>query len=76
MASSVVGRGLATEAARRISQVALRDLGAQTVLIRCDVKNAASNAVAAKLGAVRIGQERVHDVLPGLLQLWQLEAPA
>jgi len=75
MASSVVGRGLATEAARRISQVALRDLGAQTVRIRCDVKNAASNAVAAKLGAVRIGQERVHDVLPGLLQLWQLEAP-
>lgn len=76
MASSAVGRGLATEAARCASQVALRDLGAKTVVIRCDVTNAASNAVAAKLGAVRVGQERVHDALPGLLQLWHLEALA
>jgi RimJ/RimL family protein N-acetyltransferase len=48
--SSLTGRGLATEATRRIAQFAFDDLGARRVEIWCDARNERSAAVARRAG--------------------------
>jgi RimJ/RimL family protein N-acetyltransferase len=48
--SSLTGRGLATEATRRIADFAFDDLGAERVEIWCDAHNQRSAAVAQRAG--------------------------
>ncbi len=55
------GRGLCTEACRRIARYAFEDLGAGRIWLNCDVKNLASRRVAEKLGMRREG--RVKSML-------------
>jgi RimJ/RimL family protein N-acetyltransferase len=65
------GQGYAGEAAAAMVQVALQTL-ARGVVIRCDVENAPSNKVAARLGARPVGEEEVGPPLPGRLRVWAL----
>ncbi|WP_437590781.1 GNAT family N-acetyltransferase [Sorangium sp. So ce1000] len=47
---AATGRGYVTEAAARLTRVALEELGLSRVEIRCDPRNAASAAVPRRLG--------------------------
>jgi RimJ/RimL family protein N-acetyltransferase len=60
--SSLTGRGLATEATRRIAQFAFDDLGAERVEIWCDARNERSAGVALRAGftfEARLDRNRV-----------------
>lgn len=52
LCQSAEGRGIATEATRLLTNLALKRLGAARVEIRCDVRNERSAAVARRLGFV------------------------
>jgi ribosomal-protein-serine acetyltransferase len=66
--SSMAGKGLATEATRRIALFALDDLGAERVEIWCDARNERSAAVAGRAGftlEARLNRHR-RDILGSL----------
>lgn len=52
---SFQGKGLATEAAARLIQFGLRDLGLKVIYATCDTRNIASYRVMEKLGMKRVG---------------------
>lgn len=60
---SRAGRGCATEAANAIARYAFAALGARRVSIHCNASNAASRAVAERLGFPLEGILRNHDVV-------------
>ena len=78
LASARTGNGFTTEAARAMTSLALEQLGAKRVDIRCDDRNLASAAVAVKCGFTLDGvlrnwtvgvdgtvrDERVYSKLP------------
>ncbi|CAN5378007.1 hypothetical protein BH24CHL10_BH24CHL10_10060 [soil metagenome] len=60
--SSMVGRGFATEATRRIADFAFAELGAERVEIWCDARNERSAAVAIRAGftfEARLNRNRI-----------------
>jgi ribosomal-protein-serine acetyltransferase len=63
--SDLAGRGLATEAARRLCEIAFADPGVDRVEIHHDRANAASGRVPAKLGFDLIGETRRPPEAPG-----------
>ena len=61
-----VGHGYATEATRPLIELGFA-LGKRRVVLLCDPENIASNAVAAKLGAVA-----ALDLVEASLRLWEV----
>lgn len=55
------GKGIATQVAEALTELALQDLGEDMVLIRADVNNFASNRIAEKLGYFIDGDAREED---------------
>ncbi|MEM1414966.1 MAG: GNAT family protein [Myxococcota bacterium] len=76
MAREATGRGLATAAARGVAAQAVGAQGVERLTMRCDVRNLASNRVAAKLGATPTGEEGAAGVAgePVVLRRWELRA--
>jgi RimJ/RimL family protein N-acetyltransferase len=66
IATAVAGRGLATEAAARVLQVAFEELDMHRVILRVAVGNRASERVAEKLGFVREGVLRKEVFVHGV----------
>ncbi len=64
--SGAVGRGVATEAAARVAQIAFEELDMHRVVLRVAVGNTASERVAAKLGFVREGLLRKEVLVQGV----------
>ena len=58
--TTLTGRGLATEATRRIAQLAFDDLGAERLEIWCDARNDRSAAVARAAGFELEARMRRH----------------
>lgn len=56
-----VGRGYATEASRPLLRLAFDELLAERVVLRCDQRNLASQAVARRLGAAPVGHEELVE---------------
>lgn len=61
LAQTSCGRGYVTEATAPLPDLAFAHLDADRVILRCDERNAASLAVAGRLGAVAIGTEVVDE---------------
>ena len=69
------GRGLVTEAAGRLTEVAVRELGAGAVEIRCDARNTRSAAVARRLGYRLVREfEECYEGTDRTTAVWRLEA--
>ncbi|MCB9743629.1 MAG: GNAT family N-acetyltransferase [Alphaproteobacteria bacterium] len=67
------GRGYMGEAARALVELGLGALGAERLILRCDLQNAPSNAVARRLGAEPVEVEQLPQ--EGVsLQVWELRA--
>ena len=67
LAASATGRGIATEAARLLTDAAFAMPGMRRVEIRVDPGNVRSAAVPARLGFTRIGTADVHGTT---LDVW------
>jgi RimJ/RimL family protein N-acetyltransferase len=73
---SAEGRGIATEAARILTDLALTTLGAARVEIRCDTRNERSSAVARRLGYVlEETRDEVHESQPRRAETWVRTQP-
>ncbi|CAM2009426.1 GNAT family N-acetyltransferase [Acanthopleuribacter pedis] len=73
LAPDMVGRGYATEAARKSRDLAYEHLGINTLISCIDHDNHASRAVVARLGAV---YERDHELLHfGKVQIYRHPSP-
>jgi RimJ/RimL family protein N-acetyltransferase len=73
---SAEGQGIATEAARILTNLALTRLGAARVEIRCDVRNERSAAVARRLGYVlEATRDEVYEGRPRQGQVWVRAEP-
>ncbi len=76
--SDRAGRGIATEAARALTEAAFATAGVQRVEVHCDPRNAASAAVPRKLGyrhrETREGDARTPDGEPRDTMVWELTA--
>ena len=59
------GRGLATEAARRLIRYGFEDLGLNRIYARADVRNPASTRVMAKAGMTQEGTLREDMIVKG-----------
>lgn len=59
--ASCTGRGYATEATAALLPFAFERVDVARVLVRCDVRNAASLRVAARLGGVPIDHETLEE---------------
>jgi RimJ/RimL family protein N-acetyltransferase len=74
---SAEGQGVATEATRILTDLALTRLGATRVEIRCDVRNERSAAVARRLGYVlEATRDEVYEGTPRVGQVWVRTRPA
>jgi len=72
------GRGYATEAARRVTDIAFTLPGVTHVEIHHDVTNLASGRVPAKLGYALVGQRARPPAAPaetGTENVWRLDRP-
>ena len=77
VAADQVGNGYATEAARALTDVALAAPGIESVEIRHDRANVASERVPARLGYERIGEVEVEPAAPaetGVHVVWATTA--
>ncbi len=74
LAPAYQGRGYAREAARALSEYALGEGGATCVRAHTRVDHAASARVLAACGFAYVGE--VTDPEDGLVQRWELRAPA
>jgi ribosomal-protein-serine acetyltransferase len=63
--SDLTGRGVATEAARRLCEIAFAEAGVDRVEIHHDRANPASGRIPAKLGFERVGSRRDAPEAPG-----------
>jgi RimJ/RimL family protein N-acetyltransferase len=73
---SAEGRGIATEATRILTNLALTTLGAARVEIRCDTRNDRSAAVARRLGYVlEETRDEVHEGSPRRAETWVRTQP-
>lgn len=76
LCESAVGQGIATEATRILSNLALTTLGATRVEIRCDVLNDRSAAVPRRLGfALDDTREEVFGGAARTAQTWVRTEP-
>ena len=74
---SAEGRGIATEATRILTNLALTRLGAERVEIRCDTRNERSAAVPRRLGYVlEDTRDEVYEGSPRQAQTWVRTQPA
>ena len=62
--ATAVGRGYATEAVRRLVDLAFGDLAARRVELRCDARNGPSRRVAERAGFVLEGRLRQASLAP------------
>jgi ribosomal-protein-serine acetyltransferase len=77
--SDLTGRGIATEAARRLCEIAFEDPAVDRVEIHHDRANAASGRIPAKLGFTRVGENHVAPEAPGedgVEIVWRLARPS
>jgi RimJ/RimL family protein N-acetyltransferase len=73
---SAEGQGIATEATRILTNLALTSLGAERVEIRCDVHNERSAAVPRRLGFVLVEtRDEIHEGTPRRAQTWVRTQP-
>ena len=73
---SAEGQGIATEATRLLTNLALASLGAARVEIRCDVLNERSAAVPRRLGYdLEDTRDEVHEGTPRRAQTWVRTEP-
>ena len=73
---SAEGRGIATEATRILTNLALTRLGAERVEIRCDSRNERSAAVPRRLGYVlEDTRDEVYEGSPRQAQTWVRTQP-
>lgn len=76
--AAVAGRGLATEAAAALTDLALALPGITHVEIRCDPANAPSAAIPRRLGYAHVGTLAITgpDGAPRELMVWRRQRPA
>jgi RimJ/RimL family protein N-acetyltransferase len=73
---SAEGQGIATEATRLLTDLALTSLGAARVEIRCDILNERSSAVPHRLGYdLEDTRDELHDGTPRSAQTWVRTRP-
>lgn len=73
---SAEGQGIATEATRLLTDLALTKLGAERVEIRCDTRNERSSAVARRLGYVlEATRDEVYEGLARRGETWVRTEP-
>ncbi|HVG45536.1 MAG TPA: GNAT family N-acetyltransferase [Longimicrobium sp.] len=76
LCQSAEGRGIATEATRILTNLALTRLGAARVEIRCDTRNERSAAVPRRLGYVlEETRDEVYEGSPRQAQTWVRTQP-
>lgn len=73
VASEVAGQGVATKAAKALTDFGFEKLGLGKIVIKADPKNIASNKVAEKLGYKPGRQEHIGGI--GLANVWEIERP-
>jgi ribosomal-protein-serine acetyltransferase len=77
--SDLTGRGIATEAARRLCEIAFAEAAIDRVEIHHDRANAASARIPAKLGFTRVAENRTAPEAPGeegVEIVWRLTRPS
>lgn len=76
LCESAVGQGIATDATRLLTNLALTTLGAARVEIRCDTRNERSAAVPRRLGYIlEDTRDEVHEGSPRSAQTWVRTEP-
>jgi RimJ/RimL family protein N-acetyltransferase len=76
LCQSEEGRGIVTEAARILTNLALTRLGARRVEIRCDSRNDRSSAVPRRLGYIlESTRNEVYEGRPRRAQTWVRTQP-
>ena len=76
LVQDAMGRGIATEATRILTNLAFTALGASRVEIRCDASNERSGAVPRRLGFVlEETRDEVYEGRPRLGQVWARTRP-
>lgn len=70
IAKEYSGKGITTLAARALTDFGINELGLDTIIIRADPNNIASNKIAEKIGYIFEGQ--VEDETYKKLNIWRL----
>lgn len=69
IASDYSGRGLTTKSVQALTNLGLKTLGINKIIIRADPENGASNKVAEKAGYTLVGQDVDNDKT---LNVWEM----